>query len=104
MIEAKDMEDGGVQIVDMHFVVLGAQPDGIGAAVSHAAFHGATREDNAVPPRIMVPAGTLLAHGHAPEFATPNDERVLPQTACLEVIKQAGDGRVGAPAPGGMIL
>ncbi len=72
------MEDGGVQIVDMHFVVLGAKPDWIGAAVSHATFHGATREDNAVPPRIMVPTGALLAHGHASKFAAPNDERILP--------------------------
>ena len=90
MIKAKDVEDGGVQIVDMHFVVLSAQPDGIGTAVSHAAFHGTTREDNTVPPRIMVPASTLLAHGHAPEFATPNNERILPKPPCLQITEKTG--------------
>ena len=41
MIEAEQVQHGGMEVVDAHFVHDGLLPDLVGLAVVHAAFHAA---------------------------------------------------------------
>ena len=41
MIEAEKMQDGGVQIMDVNFLLHGGETELIGGSISHAALHAA---------------------------------------------------------------
>src|SRR5262245_31442351 len=79
VVEAKKMEDGGLQVVDMIFVLDDAEAKLIGLADDDARLHTATGDPHREGVDVVVAADgdTDLAHGSAAEFAAPDDERVL---------------------------
>src|SRR5579862_5469629 len=54
---------------------------------------------------VMVAAGFVdaFAGGRASEFAAPDDERLIPQTAALLIRHQCGDGLIGLAGVGAVI-
>ncbi len=103
VVEAEEVEDRGVQVVDVHAVLLGAEADGVGGAEEGAALDAAAGEPGGEAVGVVVAAGAALGHGHAAELAAPDDERALEQAAALQVGEQGGDGFVGFGAHGGVV-
>ena len=104
VIQAQQMQDGGVDVVDMNAILYGPQSNGIRGAVSHASTHTSAGEPQCVAPRIVVAAGSLFAHRHPSKFTTPNDECVLEQAPLFQVAQQGGDGLVGSPTVTSVVL
>ncbi len=98
VVEAHEMEEGGVPIVDVHFVVHGFVAVVVGEAVVHAAFDAAAGHPEGEAFVVVVASVGALAVGGAAELAAPDDEGVLEEIALFEVLKEAGDGLVDLTA------
>ena len=75
VIEAEQMKDRRVDVVDVRLVLGGAQAHGVRRADDLPAFHSAAREPHAEAVRIVVTTIAAFAHRHPAEFAAPDDER-----------------------------
>ena len=91
MIHAEDVQNRRMQIVDVHAVLDREVTVVIGRAVSRAALHAGARHPHRVAVRIVVAAIAALGDRRAPEFAAPNDQRVLQQPVRLQVGQQPVD-------------
>jgi len=83
MVHAGQVEHGGVQVVEVDFVLDGEVAVIVGGAVGHAAFDAAAGEPHGEALRVVVAAVVALGDGGTPELAAPEDERVFEQTAAL---------------------
>ena len=110
MIDAEEMQDGGVQVVHVHGILGHVVAEVVGLAVTGAGLHAAAGHPHGEATRVVVATGfgavpLALAGDAAAELASPHDERVLEQSATLEVLDQGGAGLVGITAtrgaPGG---
>ena len=72
-----------MQIVDVRFVLRGAQADGVGGANDLSAFDAAAGQPHAKAVRVVVAAVAAFAHRHAAELAAPHHERAIEQAAGL---------------------
>src|SRR5262245_24940634 len=90
VIEAEQMKNRGVNVVSVRWILNRVETEFIGLAKDLPGFHTATREphcegiDMVIAPRRVA----ILAHGGAAEFAAPDDERILQQTACFQILHQ----------------
>ena len=92
------MQDGGVQIIDMHLVLYCCEPGLIRHAVNMASLDAAVGEPDRQAVTIMVASGRghqvrQLRRGHAAKLAAREDERVIEHAALLGVAQESGDGR-----------
>ena len=71
VVEAQQVEHGGVQVVDAHGVLDRAEPELVGGAMSHAAPDAATRQPDAEAVVVVVAAELGLAATSASPTATP---------------------------------
>ena len=87
VVDAHEVEDGGVDVVDVRFVHHGLEAQFVGLPVAPAAFHSAAGHPHAEAVWVVVAAGRALAFAerHAAKFAAPHDERGVQQSALLEV-------------------
>ena len=97
------MQNGGVQIVEMDAVVDGFESEIVGGAVDVAAFDAAAGHPHGETVVVVVAAFAepLVGAGRgqfdgrcAAEFAAPQDEGFVEQTALFQVGEQGGDGLV----------
>ena len=95
VIEAEEVEDGGVHVVHVDFVGDGVVAEVVGLAEGEAGFDAGAGEPLAEAAGVVVAAGAVaLGVGGAAEFAAPPDEGVFEEAALFEVLQQAGDGFV----------
>ena len=95
VIEAEEVEDGGVHVVHVDFVGDGVVAEVVGFAEGEAGFDAGAGEPLAEAAGVVVAAGAVaLGVGGAAEFAAPPDEGVFEEAALFEVLQQAGDGFV----------
>src|SRR5262245_7037477 len=80
VVEAHEVQDGGVQIVDVRSVFDGRVAEFIGGAVDVAALHPAAGQPHREAEMMMV-AASALRRRRAAELAAPEDERVVEQAA-----------------------
>ncbi len=94
VVEAEEVEDGGVEVMDVDGVNGGLEAEVIGGAVDGAAFDAATGEPHGKAVVIVVAAVDFAGIGTwggefddrgAAEFAAPDDERIVEHTALFEV-------------------
>ena len=99
VIDAEEVEDGGVDIVDFCGVVAveGFVAEVVAEAVGDAAADAAAGEPVSEAERVVVAAFAALGAGHAAEFGGPEDEGVVEETALFEVFDEGG-GAVGEAA------
>ena len=98
VVEAHEVEEGGVPVVDVHFVVHGFVAVVVGEAVVHAAFDAASGHPEGEAFVVVIATVGALAVRGAAELAAPDDEGVLEEITLFEVLKEAGDGLVDLPA------
>ena len=67
-----------MKIPDMHGLFSRAQPDIIRRSIGDARFHSPSRQPYRVAPGIVIATGSLFAHRHPAEFATPDDQSIIP--------------------------
>src|SRR5262249_12843457 len=68
--------------------------DRVSRAVNRTWFDSATGHPHGEAVGIVVAAGAAFAHRSAAEFAAPDYERAIQQTAALQVFEKAGDGLI----------
>src|SRR6185312_8670618 len=101
VIDSQRTKNGGLQIVDGHRVGDDVVAVLVGLADNSTALHAATGDPHAEIARMVIAAvigvGELaLAEHRPPELATPDDERVVEQTALLQIGDEGGGGLIGA--------
>ena len=99
VIDAEEVEDGGVDVVDFCGVVAveGFVAEVVAEAVGDAAADPAAAEPVSEAERVVVAAFAALGAGHAAEFGGPEDEGIVEETALFEVFDEGG-GAVGEAA------
>src|SRR5438046_3137615 len=100
MIESEQVQDGGLQIVDVNFVFRDTEYEFIGRTVVQAAFDSAAGHDHRVTIRVMIAAenrtgsGSAFAERCAAKFAAKDDQSFVEQTALAKVLEERGHGPV----------
>jgi hypothetical protein len=92
VIEAEQVKDRGVQIVNVRAVLHRVEAEFVRAADAHAAFEAAAGEPHGEGVDVVIAAGGFahLAHRRAAEFAAPDDDGVIEQAALLEIFDERG--------------
>ena len=100
VIEPREVQDGGVQIVHVADPLHGMDPEFVGRTVRQAPFHPAAGQEDRKAFRVMV--ATVGAGGvrSASELAGPQNERRFEQAPLLQILNERGDGPVVLPRPG----
>lgn len=95
VVQAKEMEKGGVQVVNGGDILDGFEAEIIGGSVAEAAFHARPRKPDGKPVRVMVTAaGTFLERGHPAKFGNERDHGFFKKAARAKVAKESGTGLV----------
>ena len=103
MINTHTIEDGSVQLIEVHGIVGDVVAKIIGGTVSDPGLDTSTGNPHAeitrvmVPPIILAREFTLAVHS-ATEFATEDHERVIQQTALLQIFHQRSSGLISVHA------
>src|ERR1044072_7814999 len=103
MVDAEEVQRGGVEVVGRGGVARGFPGPFIAFAAGDAAFDtaaGHTADEGAAAVRAPVAA---LEKGHRADLGVPEDEGCVEEPAGLEVGEQCGDGFVGGGAHGGKL-
>ena len=89
VIEAQQVQDRRVQVVNVHFVFAGAGPQFVRCAVNHATFYAATGQPDAESAVVVIAAGIVIAiaitRDGAPKLAAPDHQRAVEQPGLFEV-------------------
>ncbi len=103
MIEAEEVKNRRVQIMNMHAVFDGGEAEFVGRAVDVAGFHAAAGHPHGETVVVVVAPVHLpgiragsgkLDGGRAAEFAAPDDERFVKHAEPLQVFQKRRDGLV----------
>ena len=97
MVEPKQSEHRGVQIVHVHFVLDGTEAELVGLSDGFSAFDPAASHPSGETIRVMIAAFAALHHWGASELAGQDDERAFEQAALLEIRQQSRDRLIDAP-------
>ena len=94
VVEAHEVEDRGIHVVDVDAVLDGREPELVGGAVAKTFLHPAAGHPGGVA--IVVVVATLLAlgGGGAAKFAAPDDECLVEESAAFEIFQERGDSLV----------
>ena len=105
VIKAEEVEDGGVEVMDIDLVHGGFVAEFVGLAMGDSALDPAAGEPSGEAMRIVIPAGfgPLLSDRQTPEFTTPEHEGVLEKPALVEVLEEGGHRLIGFTGELGMV-
>jgi hypothetical protein len=99
VIEAEEMENGSVEVVDVDFVFDGVEAEFVGFPVVDAAFDAAASHPHREGVGVVVASVVAaLDHWSATEFAAENDESVFQHPALLQVFDECAAGLVNVLA------
>jgi hypothetical protein len=92
VIDAQEMEQGGVEIMHVNLVHRGTEAVIVRRSVRETAPDAASRHPDCETIRVMISSvGTALSRRGPAEFAAPDDEGVLEHAQGFEIGKQTGD-------------
>lgn len=95
VIDAEKVEEGGVEVANVNDVFLGFVAEFVGRAVTEAGLYAASGHPHGEAFDMVIASGAAFAleHGGASEFASPDNEGVLEESALFE-IGEEGVGRL----------
>ena len=102
MVDSEQVEEGGVQVVNLQFVFDGVVPVFIGRPVRLSSLDASPRQPHGEAKRVVVTAISRLGHGRPSEFSTPHDECLIEQPTCLEIGQQPRDRAIDRQGVFGM--
>ncbi len=85
VVKAEEMEHGGVQVVDVDFVLNGFVAIIVRCTVAEAAFHATTSHPEGERFVVMVTSVAALRVRGAAKFTSSNDKRIFGQAALFQV-------------------
>src|SRR5262245_41365102 len=90
VVEAHEVEKGGVEVVGAHAVLRSFEADFVGGPVGDAALHTSTGEPVREGVWVVVPSGLvgLLRDREPAELSAPNDEGGVEKPALGEVLQE----------------
>ena len=93
MFDAHQVQDGRVEVVHVHAVLDDVVAEVVGLAVGHALVDAGAGHQDREAARVVVAAVVGLREGalrvgRTTEFAAPDDERIIEQSALFEVGEQ----------------
>src|SRR5260370_15911316 len=97
VVDSQEMEQGGVQVVNLDLVFDDEVAVVVGGAVDGSALAAATGQPDRETKGIVIAAVRALGHGCTAELTAPQDQGLLQQAARLQVLEQTGDGLVYRP-------
>ncbi len=96
MIEAKQMQDRGVQVMHVDSVLDDIESEFVRFAEHESRLDSAAGQPHREGIGMMVPAIVApLHHGCAAEFPAPDDERIFKQPPLLQILNQRHRSPVG---------
>ena len=104
MVESHQVQNRGVEVVDMDAVFHRRATEFVRRSVAEAAFDSATGEPVGVAIVIMVAAFGAFRGGGAAELATPDDERVVKEPSGLEIVDERSDALVAGFCQSGVAI
>jgi len=92
VVQAGQVQNRGVQVVDVRAVFHGVEAKFIGLADDRTGFCATAGELHCERVNVMISAHrvAVFAHWRATEFTAPDHERVFQQSARLQVLDQSG--------------
>jgi hypothetical protein len=106
VVEAQEVQDGGLEVVDVDPVPDDVEAQLIGFADGLASAYASSRQPQGEGLGVVVSAaapaqgGVGLDHGRAAELPSPDDQSAFEEPAPLEVLDEGGGGAVGESALG----
>ena len=96
VIKSEEMEDGGVQIVDVEATFGGAEAEFVGGAVEVSGFEPTAGCPHGEGVDVVIASGSFAGFTHwcAAEFATPNHECVFEESAFPEIFDECSGGLI----------
>ena len=104
MVQAEQVQDRGVPVVDVHRVLDRLVAELVGRPVGQPAPDAAAGHPDGEPLAVVVAAVGGLAVRRAAELAGPDDQRIFQQPPLLQVGEQPGDRPVHGPDEGAVRL
>src|SRR6516164_5651707 len=80
VVNAHKVKDGGVQVVDVDFVLDGVPAEFVSSAVNVASANPSAGQPHRETVGVVIASVPFLRHGASSEFASPEDERVVQKT------------------------
>ena len=78
MVEAKQVKDGGVEVVQAEDVFFRLPAEFVGGAIGERGVDPGSGQPGREAEGVVVPsAGSFLKSGHAPELGAPDDQDVV---------------------------
>src|SRR5439155_23101796 len=93
VVDAEQMEHGGVQVVDGDDVFDGVVAELVGGAVGDAGPDAAAGQPDSEALDVVV-AAVALGHGRTAELAAPDDQGFVEHAALSEVLDESGGALV----------
>ncbi len=100
VVDAEKMQERGMQVVNVNLSLDDAKAEFIGFAVDDSRLGSAAGDPHRKGVDVMVATHGIahLAHRRAAKFASPNHQRVVEQTALLEIEYEGGAGSIDVAA------
>jgi hypothetical protein len=100
MVEAHQVQDGGLQVVHVHRVFGDVVAEFVGGSERKAALDASAGHPDRERVRVVVTPEELgvvagLVHGRAAKLAAPDDERIVEEAPLFEVLDERRGGPVG---------
>ena len=101
VVEAEEVEDSGLDVVDVDGVFGDLHAEFVGGAVGDAGFDAAAGHPHGEGLGVVIASaaasecGAGFNHGGASEFAAPDDKGVFEQSAFFKVFDKGGGGLIG---------
>ena len=101
VVDAKELENGGLEVVDVDRVFGDVEAEVVGLAEGDAGLDAAAGHPHGEGLGVVVATvaafegGTGFYHGSASKFSAPDDQSVFEHAAFLEILDEGGTGLVG---------
>ena len=94
VVDAKQVQDGGVNVMDMHFIHGCLESKFIALSVGGATTCSTSCEEHAKAMGVVVTSVAIFTHRCAAKFASPNNERIIEHSPLFQIADERGDGAV----------
>src|SRR3954452_16990024 len=109
VVETQQVQEGGVQVVDVDGILHGTEAELVGGAVDLSALDAAAGHPDREAVRVVIASVDLpalriqLDRGRAPELATPENQRLVEEAALRQILEERADGPVALASEPAML-
>ena len=94
VVQAHEVQDGRMEVVDVGSIFDGSQPKYIGSAIAETGFDSATGHPDRETVVIVVTPFLAFGSRGSAKFSSPQDQRLVEQSALFKIREQRGNSLV----------